>query len=84
MKIGDLVKIKISDDIYKPNTLEDKIGVLIKRSIPRSLEEIITKNERRLLDGGLIKGQDSHEPAWHVLVEDACIILGENDLRMIS
>ena len=91
MKVGDLVKIKISDDIYKPNRLEDKIGVLIKRapSRPATLEETMTKNDKWDKYGNVQLGPNgTHErawpPGWHVLVLDTCVILSDNDLRVMS
>jgi len=73
VKVGDLVQIKISDDIYKPNWLQDKIGVLIGYSQrPATLEEIIQSGTKIV------------EPAWKVLIEGGRYVIAENDLRALN
>ena len=81
MKVGDLVQIKISDDIYKPNWLENKIGVLIKRSQSpgKTLEERITADKNIG-----VRQKKISEPSWYVVIGDNSYIIADADLKVIN
>ena len=81
MKVGDLVQVKISDDIYKPNWLEDKIGILMERAQTpsRTIEEIVTADKNI---GA--RQKEISEPSWHVVIGDNSYIIADSDLKVIN